>query len=115
MQHELSIPPDRSPLLLPINVNRRSQRRPHSTDGSNLYLTSTTSTATTEEDQLLDDIHSLGNGRQYDENDIDGEGNEARDSEEEEVDQDERELDDFSLEDGHIVGLPSSQTILESK
>jgi hypothetical protein len=104
---ELEIPPAKSPLLLPATRHlSRSANRPISDLISNFYISSnaTTPSTSTFEDQLLDDIDSLGGTS------TDWRGQDLEEDDEEES---EDELDDFALEDGHIAGIPSSRANIE--
>lgn len=89
----LEIPPARSPLLLPTD---RALNRTNSTD-KHLSFSS--------ERDVLDDMEFIAAGNWAEEEDV---------GEEDESD-DEDSLGDFSLEDGHIVGVPSSAMRLEAK
>jgi len=92
----LEIPPVNSPLLQPHQV-----RPDASTHSSGPRLV----------DDPLDGIEFLGPGQ------WDGPSG-ARDDEDEdglELSGDDDELEDFSLEQGHIVGVPSSSTRMDAR
>ena len=95
----LEIPPARSPLLLPTD---RARHRTDSTERSLYDLNGR---------DVLDDMDFIAAGQWEQDEDT----RDTEESEDEDEDDDDDLIDDFSLEDGHIVGVPSSSMRLDAK
>lgn len=97
---DLQIPPAKSPLLQPHRVHS-------STSASNAYGLNLVQ-------DPLDDLEFLAPGG-WDGPSGNGRGGEQDDEDEEDSDDDLSELDDFSLEEGNIEGVPSATDKLDAK
>lgn len=108
MDQDLQIPPAKSPLLLPSRARelQANSRTPRPTEQE-----------PEPEDDNLDDLEFLAPGNWEEREDrFPGDGGEGGFDDEEGDDGDSDDsLEDFSLEDGRIAGVPSSTMKLDAK
>lgn len=90
---DLQIPPAKSPLLLPTDAHRQSQRT-NSADSFRL-------SSIQQDKDVLDDMEFMAPGN-WEEHDAEDES-------------DDDSIEDFTLEEGHIAGVPAANMRLEAK
>ena len=91
---DLQIPPAKSPLLLPIDVHHRQSQRANSADSFRL-------SSIRQDKDVLDDMEFMAPGN-WEELDPEDES-------------DDDSIEDFTLEEGHIAGVPAANMRLDAK